>query len=306
MSKLANWSTPILIAITLQCSTGKQEENPLAALLPQTGDAGPWKPDDEPQFVEGEDLFSLINGGAEIYHEYGFQRAAVQSYIDDEDRSLNLEIYEMTEPAAAYGIFTFKRGDGGQVLGIGDEASLEDYYLNVWKGNFVITVIGFDTESETKEGLESLARWVSGKIDAAETKPQLVGLLPKEGVDPNSVKYMKGNLALFNAFELAKGNVFGVREGVMARVGEETVFLFRYENEDQAREWFDKAREHLSQEARFQDLTDGENGFSVAFRESDEQLAATTTSNYIFVVIGKQTDRMNQTLDSLRKQTAES
>ena len=101
---------------------------------------------DEPQYVEGEDLFLLINGGAEIYHEYGFKQAVVQSYADDQDRSLNLEIYEMLDPAAGYGIFTFKRGKGGRDLELGDEACLQDYYLNVWKGDFLITFVGFDTE----------------------------------------------------------------------------------------------------------------------------------------------------------------
>ena len=87
--KQAIQSTVLVVGVAglFGCSTAEVEApHPFLGLLPQAGDAGSWKPEDEPQHVEGEDLFLLINGGAEIYHEYGFTQAAVQSYIDDQDR----------------------------------------------------------------------------------------------------------------------------------------------------------------------------------------------------------------------------
>ena len=37
--------------------------------LPQAGELQEWEPAGTPQHVVGDDLFLLINGGAEIYHE---------------------------------------------------------------------------------------------------------------------------------------------------------------------------------------------------------------------------------------------
>ena len=63
---------------------------------------------------EGEDLFDLINGGAEIYLEYGFVQVAAQNYSGINNGGiLRVEIYEMTDPEAAFGIF--------QITAVGQE-----------------------------------------------------------------------------------------------------------------------------------------------------------------------------------------
>ncbi len=297
MSRTGRFALFVVIALGLVgCSTPEVEEpHPFLSLLPQAGDAGSWKPEDEPQHVEGDDLFLLINGGAEIYHEYGFTQAVVQSYIDDQDRSLNLEIYEMSDPSSAYGIYTFKKGTAGESLAMGDEATLQDYYLNVWKGNVLITVVGFDTEKETREGLEALGQCVADKVTGSSSKPSLLTLLPEEGLNPSSVKYMKGGQALFNAHEFAKGNIFGVREGVTAELGDDNVFLFEYGSEDEAKEWIGKAWEQLSSEEGYQDVVTKEGEFSAVDREGS-QLLATTEGRYILLVVGKEPGALLQTL----------
>jgi hypothetical protein len=298
MSQAARFNVLLIIAVGLLCCSADEVEapHPFLVLLPQEGDAGSWKPEDEPQHVEGEDLFLLINGGAEIYHEYGFTQAAVQSYIDDQDRSLTLEIYEMSDPSAAYGIYSFKRGAAGDSLDLGDEATLQDYYLNVWKGNVLITVIGFDTEKETREGLEALARSVVGKVASTASRPSLVTLLPQEGLNTASVKYLKGGQALFNAHEFARGNIFGVREGVVAEVDGNTVFLFAYENEGEATEWLGKAWEKLSTEDGYQTVVVEGDEFSAVDSEG-MQLRAAAAGRYILLAVG---DNATATLAMLR------
>jgi len=51
-----------------------------ASYLPEISLLDQWTPDRDPRLYEGEDLFAFINGGAEIYHEYGFERVIVQEY----------------------------------------------------------------------------------------------------------------------------------------------------------------------------------------------------------------------------------
>ena len=297
MSELARFALlTVTAAGLLCCSTPEVEEsNPFLELLPQAGDAGTWKPEDEPQHVEGEDLFLLINGGAEIYHEYGFTQAVVQSYIDDQDRSLNLEIYEMSDPSSAYGIYTFKRGAAGESVEMGDEATLQDYYLNVWKGNVLITVVGFDTEKETREGLKALAKSVADKVTASSSKPSLLALLPQEGLNPASVKYMKGGQALFNAHEFAKGNIFGVQEGVTAELGGDEVFIFGYGNEAEAKEWLGKAWEQLSLQEGYQTVESKDSEFSAVDSEGS-QLRATAADRYILLAVGETSTATLETL----------
>jgi hypothetical protein len=267
------------------CSKAEDGQDPFLSYLPQAGEVGAWKPEYEPQHVEGEDLFSLINGGAEIYHEYGFKQAVVQSYVDENERSLNLEIYEMSDPHAAYGIYTFKKGDKGRDLDVGDAASQQDYYLNAWKGNFLVTVVGFDSEKETIDGLRILADAVAGRITLQGQKPPLLDLLPKQGLDPSSIKYLKGNLALFNNHEFATGNIFSVREGLAAKVGDDEVFLFVYGSENEAAKQLASAWEALSQGVRYRDVVASDEAHTAVDNE-ENRLAATTVDRYILLAVG--------------------
>ncbi len=281
------------VACLVACSGTPEESNPFLGHLPQAGDAAAWKPSETPQFVEGDDLFLLINGGAEIYHEYGFARAAVQSYEDDAGRTLNLEIYEMEDSAAAYGIFTFKRGKNCETADIGDESCLQDYYLNVWKGPFLITVVGFDTEAETREGLIALAEATARTVGDSGARPQLSEIL-----SGSSILYMKGNLALFNAYDFGKGNVFGVEEGLKAEVEDGTAFVFRYESPDAASRWFETACAHFTQEEKFQEVLVAD-GKLTALDSEGRYIVAAFREKVIVVVIGNQPDGASSTLENV-------
>jgi hypothetical protein len=53
----------------------------------------------------GKALYGYIDGGAELYYEYGFRRATVQEVVQDSLR-IHLEIFEMDSPEGAAGIFS--------------------------------------------------------------------------------------------------------------------------------------------------------------------------------------------------------
>jgi hypothetical protein len=182
----------------------------LRALLPADGDAKGWLKDGDPQEFVGEDLYTYIDGGAEIYQEYGFRRVVVQDYENAAGKSVSLEIFEMETPAAAFGIFTFKRSGQGKSIAVGAGAELEDYYLNFWKGRFLLTLTGFDDSAGTIEGLLAVAGTVDAKIAGTSKPPDLVAALPEPGLKPGSAKYFKGLLGLNNvySFQTARGLAF--------------------------------------------------------------------------------------------------
>lgn len=200
---------------------------PLRVYLPDDKAVQGWARDDEPQEFEGEDLYAYIDGGAEIYEEYGFTRVIVQDYKSDKDRSVSLEIFEMASPAAAFGMFTFKRSGQGEVLALGGGAELESYYLNFWKGRFLVTLTGFDEAVETVNGLAALGRAVEAKLPAGAEAPDLIVRLPKEGLRTESVKYLKGLLGLNNVypFYTARGMAFKEAVRGLYESGETLIIL---------------------------------------------------------------------------------
>jgi len=135
-------------------------------LLPLESQLKGWKLDGAPQTAGGQELYLLINGGAEIYMQEGFRRAILASYSDGKGKVINLEIFEMTSPESAKRIHMKKIGKQGKKLPIGDDAVLEDYYLNFQKERFQVTLSGYDSEEETVKMLLNLAQIVAKRIDS--------------------------------------------------------------------------------------------------------------------------------------------
>jgi hypothetical protein len=216
----------ILLALGLALFAGLGGD--LKSYLPAARDLPGWAPSGEPQHYVGEDLYTYIDGGAEIYQEYGFKQVLAQDYKDAGGRTLTLELYEMNSPEAAYGAFTFKSSGKGKGVAVGQAAELEDYYLNAWKGTIVLTVIGPDDSAASLAGIQAVAKAAAAKIPAAGTRPALMNRLPGDWAGTPHIKFFTGPLGLFNIDPFFKGDVFRCRAGAAAERDGDWLFLFQY------------------------------------------------------------------------------
>lgn len=282
------------------CLNESQGES-LAQYLPP-GDIDGWKRKYSPEEYVGEDLYLYINGGAEIYHEFGFQRILVQDYESEHEKSISLEIYEMTDSESAFGIYTFKRGDSGQVLSIGNGGSLEDYYLNFWKGRFLVTITGFGSDDETITGLKTIAQSVNNLLPDSGKLPDLVNLLPEFGLEKEEIKYFKGHLALFNNYPFLQEDVFSLTRGVRGNYAQGfSLFILEYPAEQVCRKIYQEAAQSFKHSDRYRDFDmAGKQNFVVSAPEG-ERLAVEYYRNYILIVFGDlSSEDKNNVLDRFK------
>ena len=209
----------------------------LEAFLPDKAELQNWKAENAPQLYKGEDLYLYIDGGAEIYHEYGFKQVLVQDYKSAAGKSLTLEIFEMANPECAFGIYTFKSSGQGKPIALGQDGQLEEYYLNFWKDKALVTLTGFDGSPEVIQGLMHLAKSVEAKIKTQGRRPSLVGIFPKEWLPVARLKYIKGVLGLNNIHSFFGRDVFRFREAITGGIlgGKFTIFVFRYSSAEECR-----------------------------------------------------------------------
>jgi hypothetical protein len=59
---------------------------------------------------DGKSLYGYMDGGAELYREYGFIDLTVQE-MRVNDQQLLVELFRMSDPLAAFGVFSVSRGD---------------------------------------------------------------------------------------------------------------------------------------------------------------------------------------------------
>jgi hypothetical protein len=237
------------------CACAPHQDNPavdIKTLLPKSGEAGPWRPAGEVEEYAGDDLYIYIDGGAEIFHEYGFVRVVLQDYEGPGEKSLSLEIYQMKEPAGAFGMYSFKTSNAGEALDHGQEGRLEGYYANFWKGPYIATLTGFDESPETVQGILAVGRAAAGKISLTGREPEVLGLLPGPGLMEGGRKYVRGQLGLFNLYPFSPRNIFGIHEAVMGRYeGGYDLFIFPYADQEEAASRFSEGGSLLAREPRY-------------------------------------------------------
>jgi len=156
-----------VMTLVIQCA-GEPEVEESGGISAAAVEIDGWRMDYEPEIYVGDTLYELINGGAEIYHQFGFVQALATQYSDTDGRSISLEVFEMGDTEGAHNIYVEKTGESGEPLDIGDEAAGEDYYLNFRSGRYLVTITGFDSDAETQDGILRLARAVADQLGGAE------------------------------------------------------------------------------------------------------------------------------------------
>jgi len=182
----------------------------LKGLLPSTAEVQGIKKEGRALLYEGKKLFDYMDGGAELFYEYGFERACVQRYKVAEGE-VTVEIYQMDLPTDAYGIYTFDtQGEHPQV---GQEATYEKGLLTFWKGRYFVRA--FAQNEGLKESILALGRVISQKITEKGNRPEILEFLPPVQMRiRDTLLYLRGMIALNNAYFLSHQNVLSLGEGV--------------------------------------------------------------------------------------------
>jgi hypothetical protein len=245
-----------------------------------------WTRDGEPQHFAGENLFTYIDGGAEIYLEYGFRRVVVQDYKNDAGSRLSLEIFEMDSPDSAYGIYTFKRSRHGDPVALGDECQLADYYLNLCKGPYLVTVTGLDPTDNTQKALVLLARSIDAKMGCSAPPPSLVSRLPRDGLEIQSIKYFRGPLALYNSYAFFRNDVFAFSAGVKGEYASGySLYIFEYPDVLSAQGRFSEVGKSFEQSERYREFTEKRGVYQLK-DDREKRIFAAASGKYVFLLLG--------------------
>ncbi len=209
-----------------------------------------WRLDGSPQHAKSDGLFVLINGGAEIYLEYGFEQAVLANFKHQNGEALILEIYRMKDQHAAYGVYTFKTDKQAKPLAIGGQAKLSDYYLNLWQGSYVITLTAPTPGKTSQATLITAAKILSRAIEKKGEEPDLVRRFRRATAalaPPAEIKYVRGNLAL-SAHPTAIKNLIPIGEGVAADYETSQVYLLQFKNTAESLERYNRLRKAVRKE----------------------------------------------------------
>lgn len=110
------------------------------------------------------ELYGYIDGGAEIYREYGFQKLTVQELKNDA-QELIVEIYRMKTPEAAFGIFSTSQRNCPPAEGLPKLSCSSPFQLLAAKGPYLLTITNYDGSEQLQQASIGIAEKLLTKID---------------------------------------------------------------------------------------------------------------------------------------------
>jgi len=271
-----------LLSLAQGCLPAPQEKitlhNSLVECFPDSGQAGSWTITDSLCIYRGKDLYLLLDGGADLFEEYGFLQVGSTVYTDELGVAVTVEVYEMTNPAAAFGIYSLLTVEGGVKIEIGQEATEGEYYIQVWKGRFLVTITARDADRWVKDPARELARAIERRLEGGSRKPDLAEFMSGADSTYQGIVYLRGGLGLANAWTFWYGNIVRLTEGVTGRSGSGNSLIVRYTDGEECARALDSALTELT----------GPQGFTLVSRaDRDVVLHDKQGATVMFVPAGR-------------------
>jgi hypothetical protein len=163
--------------------------------LPQSCATG-WVAEGKPTIYSPENLYKYINGEAELYMPYGFERAATVLYTGPAGATAGIvaNIFKMGSLLDAFGIYGNYRTPTSEWVKVGIEGFVEETELVFYQNRYFVQVMTSGTVAESGPLLLTCATAVAKRLPSASGRPDEVGFLQVSGLVAHSEKYFPEGL----------------------------------------------------------------------------------------------------------------
>ncbi len=153
----------------------------------------------------GQALSGHINGGAEVFHEFGFETLNVRNYtFPGIDKPFNVELYKMSDRYAAEGLFLIKNGFSfcsSKTLCDRSERQIKFVY-----GKYYIKL---NADSKTEE-FDALTEKIAVELQSAPGWAIDFSILPDKFIIFKSRRLLRGPIALQKIYPLGDGDLLWI------------------------------------------------------------------------------------------------
>lgn len=150
-------------------------------------------------YYDGEALWGLINGGADIYLEYGFDKLLLQE-IEWRGVKFRVEFYRMKDAKAAFGIFSVSRYKCALNDTLTKFVCITPFQVQAAIGKIYISIANDKGNQEAQNLTTVLFKNILTRVKKSSFK--LPAAFKSKAVDvyKNQMKFMRGTLGLQNGF----------------------------------------------------------------------------------------------------------
>jgi hypothetical protein len=187
-------------------------------LLPPSGAIGSWQFDGRPRVFTGSELYGHIDGGAEIFFEFGFEQLTVQRYRSAAGEVV-VECYRMSDPLAALGIYLGRCGRETPDPLFAERHTAGRYQLMFVRDRYFVIVDNPTGTPALATTLVEFAHVIAALLPASRPG-HAFDELPAKGLVDGSQRLIRGPVALQAIVTLGNGDILRLGGTLTAMAGE--------------------------------------------------------------------------------------
>jgi hypothetical protein len=221
-------SAALLLSVLLSAGLARAQFSLDCHLAPGWEASGPVR------LFTAENLYDYKDGAADGYLSYGFARMSTIDCKSSAD-TLTIDVSEMNDADAAYGLFTSNRDPRLPIAPIGMGGQIQPQSATFAKGNYYIEIVEVadNPNADHAAVMQAFATGIEQRLQGRETAPEALQWFPKEN---------------FDSVRLVPESVLGLkllRRGYVARYKQGQAFVVLESSPESAAEVFKKLRAHF-------------------------------------------------------------
>jgi hypothetical protein len=221
-----------------------------AALLPAESAVPRWKKTGAPRVFTKADLYGYIDGGAELFLEFGFDQLTLQKYANGSN-VMAVEIYRMVDPVASTGIYLMKCGKETRDASFKARHTLNRHQLMFVRDRYYVTINNLSGAEGMAPAILEFGAAVASALPADRLPPAL-GLVPAQDQVPGTLRLVRGPFGLQSIYTLGDGDILqmggkvaGAAANYKDALGTYTLLVVPYSTPAAARAAFANVQKNL-------------------------------------------------------------
>ncbi len=220
----------LFVLVFLWAPTAQPDEKTSEIPLPASCAPG-WVADGKPATYTPANLYKYIDGEAELYLPYGFEKAQSVMYVDPVHKGNGLvaSVFKMGSLLDAFGIYGNYRGSDVEGASVGAEGFIEESQLMFYQGRYFVQIAASGSVTEDPSLFLACASEISKHLPGDGEKPKEIAYLRVPGLVPSTERYYADGLLGYGFFGR------GLTGEVMLRGAKVKVFLMLADSSDGAK-----------------------------------------------------------------------
>lgn len=186
-----------------------------------------WKIDGKTVSYDRETLSDRINGEAELYFPFGFDRMVAARYSSEKTPAtgIDVEIYRMGSLLDSFGMYSNYRQKDGQRINSGAESNLSGSQLFLYQGRYFIHIQITGVDNSNTDALTECAKLVASSLPGERNRPSELSAFDRPEIVKGTERYLPLSLLgydFLNRGIMAEAVIGGASFQVFRLIGTDT------------------------------------------------------------------------------------